>query len=156
MKQVKEHPNYCITLDGRLFSLNSMKFVKPNYDRDGYVFYRMSSKSREFQRKAHRLVAMTYLPNPYNKSDVNHIDGKKDNNIVYNLEWNTKSENAKHAWDNGLQKRERRHAKSVIDTNTGNIYRSVGDAAKAIGMKYELLKPRLRGQTINNTSLKYL
>lgn len=156
MRQIKQHPNYCITLDGRLFSLNSMKFIKPYHDRDGYVFYRMSNKSREFQRKAHRLVAMAYLPNPHNKSDVNHIDGKKDNNILFNLEWATKSENAKHAWNNGLQKRQRSHAKKVIDTNTGTQYRSVKDAANAIGMKYDLLKTRLRGKTINNTSLKYI
>jgi hypothetical protein len=156
MKQIKQHPDYCITLDGKVFSLKSMKFIKPYFDRDGYVFYRMSKNSKEYQRKAHRLVAMTYIPNPLNKSDVNHIDGKKGNNIVFNLEWNTKSENAKHAWDNGLQKRERKHAKSVIDTNTGKIYRSVKDAANSIGMKYDLLKMRLRGQTINNTSLKYI
>lgn len=156
MKQIKEHPNYLISVDGKLFSLTRMKYVQPSYDRDGYVFYRMSYKSREFQKKAHRLVAMTYLPNPLNKSDVNHIDGKKDNNLLCNLQWMTKSENAKHAWDNGLQKRERAHAKSVIDTNTGTEYRSVKDAANAIGMKYDLLKTRLRGKTINNTSLKYI
>lgn len=156
MKQIKGYPNYCITLDGRLFSLNTMKFIKANYDKDGYVFYRMSNKSKEFQRKAHRLVAMTYLPNLQNKSDVNHIDGKKDNNIIFNLEWSTKSENAKHAWNTGLQNRYRAHAKQVVDTSNGVVYRCVSDAAKAIGMKYGLLKNRLRGKTNNNTSLKYI
>lgn len=156
MRQIKEHPNYCITLDGRLFSLNLMKFVKPYTDRDGYIFYRMSRKSKEFQKKAHRLVAMTYLPNPENKSDVNHIDGVKNNNLLTNLEWATRSENAKHAWNIGLQSRQRRHAKAVVDTDTGLVYRSVKDAAEAIGMKYDLLKTRLRGKTINNTSLKYI
>ena len=68
MKQVPNSPNYCITLDGKLFSLTRMKYVQPSYDRDGYVFYRMSYKSREFQKRAHRLVAMTYLPNPLNKN----------------------------------------------------------------------------------------
>jgi hypothetical protein len=156
MKQLKDYPNYLISLDGKLFSLKTMKFIKPNKDRDGYIFYRMSKKSKEFQRKAHRLVAITYLDNPFNKTDVNHKDGVKSNNLLTNLEWATKSENAKHAWDKGLQKRERKHAKAVIDTNTNIIYRSVKDAAEAIGMKYDLLKTRLRGQTINNTSLKYI
>jgi hypothetical protein len=156
MKQVPNSPNYCITLDGKLFSLTRMKYVKPSYDRDGYVFYRMSYKSREFQKKAHRLVAITYLPNPLNKSDVNHIDGKKDNNLLCNLEWMTKSENAKHAWDTGLQKRNRNNGKLVIDLETGIFYDSCKEASIAKGMVYDLLKHRLRGRTINNTSLKYI
>jgi hypothetical protein len=156
MKQIKEHPNYLISVDGKLFSLTRMKYVQPSYDRDGYVFYRMSYKSREFQKKAHRLVAMTYLPNPLSKSDVNHIDGKKTNNLLCNLEWMTKSENAKHAWDNGLQKRVRNNGKLVIDLETGIFYNSGKEAAKAKGMNYDLLKHRLRGRTINNTSLKYI
>ena len=99
---------------------------------------------------------MTYLPNPLNKSDVNHIDGKKDNNLLCNLQWMTKSENAKHAWDTGLQKRNRNNGKLVIDLETGIFYESCVDAAKAKGMNYDLLKHRLGGRTINNTSLKYI
>lgn len=59
-------------------------------------------KPRTF--RIHRLVALHFIPNPQIKPQVNHKDGVKTNNCVYNLEWNTLSENRLHAYRTGLQK----------------------------------------------------
>lgn len=47
----------------------------------------------------HRLIAKTFIPNPFNKPCDNHIDGDKWNNHVKNLEWVTYSENEKHSYN---------------------------------------------------------
>lgn len=50
----------------------------------------------------HRLVCVTFLENPDNLEQVNHKDGNKHNNNLSNLEWCSRSDNAKHSFKLGL------------------------------------------------------
>lgn len=52
-------------------------------------------KTKGFQ--VHRLIALTFIDNPYNKPFVNHIDENKSNNKLENLNWVTNSENIIHS-----------------------------------------------------------
>lgn len=44
----------------------------------------------------HRLVALSFIPNPENKPQINHKDGNGLNNDITNLEWVTSRENLIH------------------------------------------------------------
>jgi hypothetical protein len=68
----------------------------------GYQGVTLTKNKKRYSKKVHRLVAEAFIPNPENKSQINHIDCNKKNNCVDNLEWNTQSENLKHAFKNGL------------------------------------------------------
>ena len=96
--------DYFIDKEGNVYSkrkfnlLTKLKQYKTGHK--GYVKVRINKKDYF----VHRLVAIAYLNNPQKKDTVNHIDGDKSNNHLKNLEWCTKSENCKHAYDTGLHK----------------------------------------------------
>lgn len=46
----------------------------------------------------HKIVAITFINNPNNYVEINHLDHNKHNNHVNNLEWTTRSENIKHSY----------------------------------------------------------
>lgn len=71
-------------------------------EKGGYLKVRFKEKQIGRNYRVHILVAKAFIPNPENKLEVNHKDGDKHNNHVDNLEWSTRSENMKHAYDNGL------------------------------------------------------
>lgn len=71
----------------------------------GYVTINLYDLDKKYkQRYVHRLVAIAFVPNddPENKTQVNHIDGNKENNAKSNVEWCTPLYNMRHARDNNL------------------------------------------------------
>lgn len=64
---------------------------------DGYKRIVLMKEGKKIRYMCHRLVAQTFIDNPENKEQVNHIDGNRRNNMVTNLEWCTQSENEQHA-----------------------------------------------------------
>lgn len=85
--------------------VNNHYIVMKPWINSGYYTVRLSNNNFSEDWLVHRLVAITFIANPENKAEVNHIDGNKLNNHLENLEWVTKSENAKHAWKLGLSYR---------------------------------------------------
>lgn len=89
-----------INKNGNIYSLKTHKFLKTSITPNGYealVLMLQTPKRHSKTLYVHRLVATTFIPNPYNKKTVNHIDGNKLNNNINNLEWATQSENNIHA-----------------------------------------------------------
>ena len=78
------------------------KRIKPSLDKYGYERITLSKNGIRKSYYIHRIVAMAYIPNPNNKNFINHKNGVKTDNRVYNLEWCTQKENQQHKWKNGL------------------------------------------------------
>lgn len=95
--------------------------------------YSMHCISRK-ELRAHRLVAITFLPRVDGKKYVNHIDGDKNNPVLSNLEWTSHKENATHAHVNGLLKpNSRRVWQYSLDGTFIREFESISSANRKYG-----------------------
>ena len=85
----------------RKYRLNDI-ILKQHHVKDLYCYVTLSKKNINYQVTIHRMLAETFIPNPFNKTQINHINGIKYDNRLDNLEWVTASENTQHAINNGL------------------------------------------------------
>lgn len=99
-----EPTRYLINTDGQIYSEISNKFLKPFKNPQGYCLVDISHNGKTYTRQLHRLVALTFIPNPDMLETVNHKNGDKSKNSVDNLEWMTRLDNVRHAWRTGLAK----------------------------------------------------
>lgn len=72
--------------------------VQPGNGKWAYKFIHILDKENKSHTELlHRLIAKTFVSNPHNYPDVNHIDGDRNNNHANNLEWCTHEQNMHHA-----------------------------------------------------------
>ena len=78
--------------------------LKETTNRYGYKTVCLYKNNKSKTYKVHRLIALTFIPNPLNLKEVNHINGDKSDNSVENLEWSDRTHNMKHAVETGLHR----------------------------------------------------
>lgn len=75
--------------------------LKQRMNRDGYLDVTVGTMDKRTTVKVHRIVAILFIENPYDKKEVNHKDFNRANPRADNLEWVTHEENVKHSRDAG-------------------------------------------------------
>lgn len=99
--------------------ITEKRFLKEYVNsRTGYKFYQLYRDKKMYNRTIHRLVAETFLPNPFLLRDVNHINGNKHDNLVTNIEWCSDAYNHKHATLSGLKAKGERISSSKLNDNS--------------------------------------
>lgn len=126
---------YLVSKDGKVYSLlhNPPKLLKPSFNsRTGYESVGLYGGIKRKQPYVHRLVAITFIPNPLGLREVDHIDANKQHNHVDNLEWCSPSTNTKRAVELGLTSHGRIAVNvTLLITGTLTSYISLKEAAKA-------------------------
>jgi len=120
---------YTIDIFGNVIRKKDGKEIPQQMNQFGYMNVSLYKDGKQKQHKVHRLIAQAFILNPQNKEQVNHIDGNKQHNVVWNLEWCTCKENINHAVKMGL------HPKCIPIRiiETGQIYPDITSCAKDIG-----------------------
>ena len=125
------------------------KQLKTRVGKVGYLCVDLNANGISIQKHIHRLIAEAFILNPENKPTVNHKDGNKLNNDISNLEWNTYSENNKHAVDNNLRQSpwtgkfgtDNPKSKAIVQMDKrGNIinkFASAREAKRITGINYK-------------------
>lgn len=139
------YDNYEVSTEGRVRSLNykrtgEIRVLKPHNNGYGYLQVALNSK----HIKIHRLVAETFIPNPNNYSDVNHINENKHDNRVENLEWVSHKQNMCHG--TCVERSTKARSKKVICIETNTIYDSISQAYHETGIPFQNISEVCKGK----------
>jgi len=153
---------YSVSNTGRIKNKHE-RILKPIKSKRGYLHIGLHKKNHFVFRRIHRLVAEAFIPNYENKPQINHLDGNKENNYTYNLEWCTNDENMQHRVKY-LPKRNKYkigystngQEKMVLHLETGIYYTSVAECARHLCIKRDTLRYQLRNSLSNKRMVVYV
>ena len=96
-KEIKGFENYTVNDSGdnekTVYNRIRGRYKKPQHYPNGYLFVTLYQDGKNKMFLLHRLIANAFIPNPDNKSCIDHINGNNQDNRVENLRWCTQKEN---------------------------------------------------------------
>ena len=142
-----KYPKYLFSNKGEVKSYHSPipKFLKPVSDFHGYKMLTLYNGKKKKRYYLHRIIAILFVPNPYNSPFVDHIDRNKSNFHFSNLRWVTASENAKNRDPSSFSVTSRPIFKCDLDGVILEKYVSAKEASRQTGISYTHIKDYANG-----------
>ena len=126
-------------------------------DKYGYEKYNLRKNGVTKTFTAHRLVAKAFIHNLGNKDTINHIDGNKRNNNVFNLEWASVKENIHHAYRTGLtpktplnNKKSKRTMQYDVNDNLIKIWPSLHEIERILKFNHSCISRAAKKEKLYN------
>ena len=104
-KDIQGYPNYQVSNMGRIWNAKTQKMLTPSELPNGYYQINLIAVNGKRKKElVHRLVALTFIPNPNKYPEVEHKDRDRGNNTVDNLCWVNRSLNNRNTSQNRIVK----------------------------------------------------
>jgi len=143
---IYEFPDYEISSQGRVRNTLTNRILKPG-NVNGYQQVILCRDKKHYPKYIHVLVADRFFDGAHTGLDVNHNDSRRGNNFVGNLEWMSRSDNIKHAYQKGYKIPSGPHKiRKVRIKETGLIFDNATECAKYIGGYRSHVSACLRGE----------
>ena len=129
------------------------KILKQQLNPNGYMYVGFRVNGKYVNLRVHRMVAITFIPNPNNYPEVNHIDCDPTNNRWDNLVWCTHKENIAYRDKLGhFVNNTPKKPVFVVNLNSFKVFRfeSRCEAARQLGVNKGDVRKVIRGK-INKT-----
>lgn len=130
-----ELSNYLVSTFGNIYSKCGKRIMAGFGTGDYYEVSLVNDNKKNTKWKVHRLVAITFIPNPDNKETVDHISHVRENNNVMNLQWATHSEQNVNRTPHRNKGRSIKVIRKALDGTRIDQWESMRDAATAVGKK---------------------
>lgn len=117
-------------------TIKTKRVLSLNHKNSGYIDVTLNKDGKRTTTHVHQLIAKTFIDNPENKPQVNHINGDKTDNRIENLEWATSRENIRHKFDALGYKVVRHGMKPVMCVETGEVFDAIKSAEREYGNSF--------------------
>jgi len=87
------YPNYTINILGDVRNVKTGRILKSSISTNGYLYLNLHTNGKHKAHFIHRLIGTYFIPNPENKSCIDHKNRIKTDNRIENLRWATYVEN---------------------------------------------------------------
>jgi len=157
----KAHPEYAgieVSTLGRVRTLDRVvssekgtrslkgRVLKQQLKHNGYLQVGFYVNRKYVNKRVHRLVAQTFIPNPDGSPQVNHLDCDRANNNVSNLEWCDNSYNVQYREKFGKAQGSPLFAINLATLEVSQ-FRSQHEAGRALGIGVVNINNVIKGKT---------
>jgi len=124
--------------------------IKQWHNSSGYLLVAFKADGKQVDRRVHRLVAESFIPNPNSLPEINHKDNNPRNNNVSNLEWCTRKYNVAYREKYGTPAKESASKSPVYAVNLKTQetlwFESQMEAGRSLGIAKQNISAVLKGK----------
>lgn len=146
-----------------VYSRENPLILRQEEDKYGYLAVVLSNEGNHKRFLVHRLVAMTFIDNPFGFPMINHKDQNKQNNCVDNLEWCTAKYNTNYGDNIERSSKKRRNLESmskpvriIYDDGKEDIFPSINEASRQLNVSWRRISRSIKmGVNVFKTNYKF-